>query len=163
MGTLSFAFVCYNKTMKIIAKNRKAYFTYEISDKIEAGISLNGQEVKSIKNGQINLMGSFAQINNNLEVFLLNANIPAYQPANVKNYNPDRPRKLILKKQEIKRLFGKTKAKGLTLIPLMVYTQNNLIKVEIGLGKTKKKKDKREAIKKRDFEREKRSIKYKNI
>jgi len=149
--------------MKVLAKNRKAYFTYEISEKIEAGISLNGQEVKSIKNGQINLMGAFAQINNNLEVFLLNVHIPAYQPANAKNYDPERPRKLILKKQEIKKLFGKIKQKGLTLIPLMVYTKNNLIKVEIGLGRTKKKKDKREAIKKRDFEREKRSIKYQNI
>ncbi|MDP2820928.1 MAG: SsrA-binding protein SmpB [bacterium] len=149
--------------MKILAKNRKAYFNYEILEKIEAGISLIGQEVKSIKNGQINLSGSVAVISNNMEAFLLNANIPPFQPANAKNYEPERPRKLILKKMEIKKLFGKTKEKGLTLVPLMVYTKNALIKVEIGLGRIKKKFDKRETIKKRDFEREKRSLKYESI
>ena len=149
--------------MKILAKNRKAYFNYEILEKIEAGISLIGQEVKSVKNGQINLSSSVAVIDNKMEAFLLNANIPPFQPLNVKNYDPERPRKLILKKLEIKKLFGRTKEKGLTLIPLMVYTKNNLVKIEIGLGKIKKKFDKRETIKKRDFDREKRSIKYENI
>ena len=146
--------------MKILAKNRKAYFNYEILEKIEAGISLIGQEVKSVKNGQINLSSAVAVINNNMEVFLLNANIPPFQPLNAKNYDAERPRKLIMRKEEIKKLLGKTKEKGLTLVPLMVYTKNALIKLELGLGKTKKKFDKREAIKKRDFEREKRSLKY---
>jgi SsrA-binding protein len=149
--------------MKILSKNRKAYFNYEILEKIEAGISLIGQEVKSVKNGQINLSSSVAIINNNMEVFLLNANIPPFQPLNAKNYDSERPRKLIMKKEEIKKLLGKTKEKGLTLVPLMVYTKNALIKLELGLGKTKKKFDKREAIKKRDFEREKRSLKYESI
>jgi SsrA-binding protein len=149
--------------MKILAKNRKAYFNYEILEKIEAGISLIGQEVKSVKNGQINLSSAVAVINNNMEVFLLNANIPPFQPLNAKNYDAERPRKLIMRKEEIKKLLGKTKEKGLTLVPLMVYTKNALIKLELGLGKTKKKFDKREAIKKRDFEREKRSLKYESI
>jgi len=141
--------------MKVLAENKKAYFNYQILEKLEAGISLIGQEVKSIRQGQMNLAGSYVVLREE-EVFLIGANIPAYQPKNAPaDYNPQRPRKLLLKKIEIKHLIGKTREKGLTLVPLKVYTKNRKIKLEFGMVKGKKKSDKRETIKKRDFEREK--------
>jgi len=142
--------------MKIIAKNKKAYFNYEILEKFEAGISLVGQEVKSIKSRRISLSGSFVVLRNE-EVFLVGAKIPAYQPKNApSDYNPERSRKLLLKKSEIKYLIGKVKQKGLTLIPLMVYTKGRkgIIKLEFAIAKGKRKIDKRELIKKRISERE---------
>jgi len=140
--------------MGVIIKNKNAYFSYQILEKLEAGVSLIGQEVKSIKSGRISLKGAYVSVRNN-EVFLINCTIPPYQPANApKNYDQTRPRKLLLKKKEIKYLIGKTKEKGLTLVPLKVYTKKGKIKIEIGLAKGKKKIDKREKIKKRDVERE---------
>lgn len=140
--------------MKIITKNKKAYFKYEILQRLEAGISLIGQEVKSIKSGRINLAGSYAVLKNE-EVFLIGAKIPPYQPKNApKDYNPERSRKLLLKKSEIKYLIGKIKQKGLTIVPLSVYTKRSRIKIEIALVKGRTKPDKRELIKKRDMERE---------
>lgn len=137
-----------------LAENRKARFDYEILETYEAGMELLGTEVKAIKTGRGNLTGCFAVIRNN-EAFLLNANIPAYQPANApKNYDPQRTRRLLLKKAEIRELLGKTAQKGLTLIPLKMYNKNGKIKVLLGLGRNKKKSDKRETIKKRDVERE---------
>ena len=142
------------KVMKTLAENKKAYFNYRILEKFEAGIALIGQEVKSIKNGRINLAGSYVVLKDE-EVFLAGCNIPPYQPKNAPpDYNPERPRKLLLKKTEIKYLIGKTKQKGLTLIPLRVYTKRGKIKLEFGIAKGLKKIDKRELIKNRETERE---------
>jgi len=141
--------------VKTIIENKKAYFKYRILEKFEAGISLIGQEVKSIKLGRINLAGSYVVLKGE-EVYLIGANIPPYQPKNVPaDYNPERSRKLLLKKSEIKYLIGKVKQRGLTLVPLKVYTKRGKIKLEFGVAKGKKKADKRELIKKREFEREK--------
>jgi len=140
--------------MKVLAKNRKAYFNYEILEKFEAGISLIGQEVKSIKTRGVSLAGSYVVLKDE-EVFWIGLNIPPYQPKNApKDYNPQRTRKLLLKKSEIKYLIGKSKQKGLTLIPLRLYTKNGKIKLEFGIAKGKKKADKRELIKKREIQRE---------
>lgn len=144
--------------MKEITKNKKAYFNYEILEKLMAGISLIGQEVKSIKSGRISLKATYVILKNE-EAFLIGANIPPYQPKNApKDYNPERSRKLLLKKSEIKYLIGKTKQKGLTIVPLRVYNIRGKIKIEIGLVKGKKKFDKRRIIKKRETEREIRRI-----
>lgn len=140
--------------MKDLAENRRARFDYEILDTYEAGIELLGLEVKAVKTGRGNLTGSFAVVKNN-EVFLLNANIPAYQPKNApKDYDPLRSRKLLLKKSEIKELLGKTAQKGLTLIPLKMYNKNGRVKLLLGLARHKKTGDKRETIKRRETERE---------
>lgn len=140
--------------MKTIIENKKAYFNYEILEKFEAGISLIGQEVKSIKTRGVSLTGSYVVLKDN-EVFWIGINIPPYQPKNApKDYNPARTRKLLLKKSEIKYLIGKTRQKGLTLVPLRVYTKNGKIKLEFGIAKGKKKADKRESIKKRESQRE---------
>ncbi|UZE93433.1 MAG: SsrA-binding protein SmpB [Candidatus Nealsonbacteria bacterium] len=140
--------------MKEITKNKKAYFNYEILERFRAGISLIGQEVKSIKSGRISLQGTYVVLKDE-EVFLIGANIPPYQPKNApKDYNPERTRKLLLKKSEIKYLIGKTKQKGLTIVPLRVYSIRGKIKLEIAIAKGKKKFDKRELIKKREVERE---------
>lgn len=139
-------------------ENKKALFQYQILERFKAGIGLIGQEVKSIKNGRINLQGSFIIIKDE-EVFLIGVNIPPYQPKNApKDYNSQRIRKLLLKKSEIKHLIGRTKQKGLTMVPLKVYTEKNKIKLEFGIVKTKKKFDKRELIKKREFERQRQKI-----
>jgi len=139
--------------MKTLAKNKRAYFNYEILERFEAGIILIGQEVKSIKAGRISLAGSFVVLRNG-EVFLIGANVPAWQPKNAPpDYNPERSRKLLLKKSEIKNLIGKSKQKSLTSIPLRVYTKRGKIKLEFAIAKGKKKVDKRETIKKRETER----------
>lgn len=140
----------------IISTNKRAYFDYEILETCEAGIELLGQEVKSIKAGRINLSGAYVIIRGN-EARLLNADIPPYQPANfLGDYDPKRTRHLLLRREEIKNLAGRTQEKGLTLMPLKVYTKGRkkLIKVEIGLAKSRKKVDKRDLIKKREVERE---------
>ena len=138
----------------VIATNKRAYFDYEILETYEAGIELKGFEVKSIKTGRINLAGSHVIIRNN-QAWLLNADIPPYQPKNTPDdYDSKRTRRLLLKKSEIKNLIGRTSEKGLTLVPLRVYTKHQKVKVEIGLGKSRKKADKRELIKKREVERE---------
>lgn len=136
------------------AENRKARFNYEILEKYEAGIELLGTEVKSIRNGQISLEGAFVIVRGG-EAFLINANIPPYQPKNApKDYEPLRNRKLLLTKKEINELIGSEKNKSLTIIPLSVYNKGRKIKIEIALVKGKKKQDKRESIKKRETERE---------
>ncbi|OGZ98598.1 MAG: SsrA-binding protein [Candidatus Sungbacteria bacterium RIFCSPHIGHO2_02_FULL_47_11] len=143
------------------AVNRRARFDYEILETYEAGIELFGFEVKAIKTGHINLTGSFAVIKNN-ETWLLNTTVPPYQPKNAPaDYDPIRTRRLLLKKAEIEELIGKTAQMGLTLVPLKVYTKRSRIKILLGLGKHKKKQDKREVIKKRETEREiKRTLKW---
>ena len=137
-----------------LIKNKKAYFNYEILEKFEAGIKLLGFEVKSIKQGHGSLRGAYAIIKES-EIFLVNAYIPPYQPANApKDHDPYRERRLLLNKKEIARLVGFEKQKGLTIVPLSMYNKRGKIKVEIAVARGKKKHDKREVIKKRDMERE---------
>ncbi len=139
--------------MKPLATNKKAYFNYEILERIEAGIVLSGMETKAVKTGKANLAGSFAIIRDN-KVSLINCSVAPYQPKNINFiYNPDRTRKLLLNKKQIEHLLGKIKQKNLTLIPLRMYNKHGLIKIELGLAKGKKKFDKRESIKKRETER----------
>jgi SsrA-binding protein len=136
--------------MATLAVNKRAHFDYEISDKFEAGLVLSGQEVKSVKTGHISLKGSFVTAAGN-ELYLTNANIPPYRYAgDIKNYDPTRSRKLLLKKSEIKSLIGKSRASGLTLVPIRVYTKKRLVKLEFGVGRGKKEFDKREKIAKRE-------------
>lgn len=137
----------------ILLTNKRASFDYEIKETYEAGIQLKGFEVKSLKNKKGSIIGAYGVIKDN-EVFLINMDIPPYQPNNTpSNYDPKRSRKLLLKKSEIKYLIGKI-SQGLTILPLKVYTKRQKIKVELGLGKIKKKIDKREIIKKREAKKE---------
>jgi SsrA-binding protein len=136
--------------MGTLAFNKRANFDYFISDKYEAGLVLSGQEVKSIKLGHISLKESFVTVKGT-ELYLTNAHVTPYKQAGeLKNYEPTQPRKLLLKKSEIKHLTGKVRIQGLTLVPIRVYTRKRLIKLEFGLGKGKKKYDKREDIAKRE-------------
>jgi SsrA-binding protein len=140
--------------MKIVAKNKKAYFNYEILESFEAGISLVGSEVKSIREGRISLKESYAEIKSG-EIFLVNCNISPYEAANIFNHEPRRERKLLLHRREIKRLTGKVIEKGLTLIPTKVLINDRgKIKIEVSLAKGKRAYQKKEAIKERDRERE---------
>lgn len=140
--------------MATFAENRKAYFNYEILEKFEAGLVLTGQEVKSIRQGRVQITGSYVMPRNE-ELWLMGATIPPYQPKNVPaDYDPQRPRKLLLKKEEIKYLTGKSQQKGLTLVPLKVYTNKGRIKLEFGVARGRKKAGKKEVLKKRAVERE---------
>jgi len=140
--------------MNNIAENKRASFDYEIIEKYEAGIELTGQEVKSAKIGRFNLASSYA-VPKNGQLLLVNASIAPYQPKNAPDdYQPDRSRRLLLHKAEIKSLYGKLQQKSFSLVPLRAYTKNGFIKLELGLGKNRKKSDKREVIKKRDMGRE---------
>jgi len=135
------------------AQNRKAHFDYEVLEKYECGIELLGTEVKSVRGGQISLEGAFVIIRGG-EAYLINANIKAYQVANTpKDYDPLRNRKLLLTKKEITEL-SKNEKTNLTIVPLSMYNKGRKIKIEIAKVKGKKKHDKREALKKRDTERE---------
>ncbi|MCX6717732.1 MAG: SsrA-binding protein SmpB [Candidatus Taylorbacteria bacterium] len=140
--------------MSNFAENRKAYFNYEIIEKITAGIELLGIEVKAIKAGQMSLDGSYVIIRGG-EAFLIGSNITPLQPKNIPvGYDPRRNRKLLLTKKELKKLAGIESKKGLTILALSVYNIKGLIKVLIGIGKGKKKFDKRENIKEKDLDRE---------
>ena len=151
------------KIIKDFARNKKVYFKYTILEKLRAGISLLGQEVKAIKSGRISLGGSYVVIRGG-EAFLVGANIPAYQPRNSRpDYNPERDRKLLLQKAEINQLIGKIKQKGLTIAHLRVYNTKGKIKLDIAIVKGKKKFDKRETIKKRDAKVEMARILKQNI
>jgi len=139
--------------MAIYASNDKARFDYEILETYEAGLVLTGQETKSVKSGKVSIKGCYVKIIGN-EAWLIGITISPFQPGNIPpDYDAQRTRKLLLKKQEIKYLIGKSQEKGLSLVPLKLYGKNNLIKLEIGVGRGKKKYDKREVIKKREFER----------
>lgn len=141
--------------MAILALNRRAKFDYQVLETYEAGLVLSGFEVKAIKTGRLGLKGAYVVIKNN-EAFLINALVSPYQAKNTPaHYEPNRNRKLLLHKKEISSLIGQTKQKGLTLIPLRLYTKGRkqLIKLEFALAKGKKKFDKRETIKKREVER----------
>ena len=132
----------------VITTNKRAYFDYEILETYEAGIELLGAEVKSIRTGRINLAGSYVLIRGN-NIRLLNADIPPFQPKNTpEDYNSKRTRRLLLNKSEIKNLIGRIHEKGLTLMPLKVYTKNRKIKIEIGLAKSRKKQIKENLLRK---------------
>jgi SsrA-binding protein len=140
--------------MKIVASNKKAYFNYEIIESMEAGIALLGSEVKSVREGRVSLKDCYAEIKNG-EVFLLHMNISPYEQANIFNHEPLREKKLLLHRQEIKRLIGKIREKGYTLIPTkVILNDRGKVKVEISLAKGKRTYEKKRAIKERDLERE---------
>ena len=135
------------------ATNPKAYFDYNILETFEAGLVLSGQEVKSVKTGKVSLRGSYVKILNN-EAWLIGATVSPYQQNNTSpDYDHQRTRKLLLKKKEVKYLFEKSQEAGLAIVPLKLYGKKNLIKLEIGLARGKKKYDKRESIKKREEEK----------
>lgn len=135
--------------------NKGIIYRFSILEKIQAGISLLGFEVKSIKSGKISLQGSFVKIRNN-EAMLTGADISPYQKGNIpQSYDSKRERKLLLKKDEIKRLIGLSAQKGLTILPLKLYTKSSLIKLEIGVARGFKKEDKREKIKQKEYTRRK--------
>jgi SsrA-binding protein len=139
--------------MKILTKNKKAFYDYEILEQFEAGIVLTGSEVKSIRNGQINLKGSFVSTDGK-ELWLEKTHISKYKKSGDANYQPERTRKLLLNKTQIAKMAGHLNEKGVTVIPLQVYLKGGLIKVMIGLCRGKKKYDKREKIKERSMRRE---------
>lgn len=139
--------------MKVYADNRKANFNYAFEEEFEAGIALSGPEVKSIRAGHISLKEAYATLRGN-EVFLTNAHISPYGPARQEGYSPTEPRKLLLNKREIEKLTGKMLSEKMVLVPLKIYDKNGKIKIQLGLGKGKKKYDKREDIKKRDIKRD---------
>lgn len=138
----------------VVATNRKARYEYFIISTIEAGIVLQGSEVKSIRQGNLNLKDSYASMRRG-ELFLIGTHISPYPPANQFNHMPERERKLLLNRRELNKLGGKITEKGVTLVPLKVYLKNGKVKVEIAVVKGKRQYDKREAIAKRDYEREK--------
>lgn len=139
---------------KLIADNRKARFNFELFDKVEAGIVLTGTEVKSLREGRINFGDSYCTIDRQEEMWLVEAHISPYLHGNVHNHDPTRPRKLLLRKDEIRRLSMKARERGLTIVPLRMYFSRGRVKVEIALARGKKLHDKRESIKQRDAARE---------
>ena len=138
---------------KLIIKNRRAYYDYEVMDIFEAGIALKGTEVKSVRAGRVDIKDSFARIIKE-EVYLMNAHISPYSHGNVNNHDPLRDRKLLLNRSEINKLIGKMNKKGLSLIPISMYFKHGIVKVEIAMAKNKKFYDRREDLKKKDIERE---------
>ena len=142
-----------NKHIKVIAENRKARRNYFIVDEYEAGLVLKGTEVKSLRQGRANLKDSYARIKDG-EVFVYQMHIAPYPFAFYGNHDPLRPRKLLLHKQEIKRLYGKVNEKGHSLVPLRLYFKGGKVKMLLALAKGKRKYDKREAIKRRDEQRD---------
>jgi SsrA-binding protein len=139
--------------MKIITQNKKAFHDYSIEETLEAGILLQGTEVKSLREGKANLKDSYVIVKNG-EVFLLNCHISPYSHGNIMNHEPLRTRKLLMHKKEIAKLQDRAAQKGYSLIPLKLYFKNSHVKVEIGLAKGKKQYEKRETIKKREADRE---------
>lgn len=137
--------------IKNIAKNPVARHNYIITDTLEAGIVLTGTEIKSIRNGKINLKDSYAGIKNG-EAYIYSMHISPYEQGNIFNKDPLRDRKLLLNKREIFRLYGLINQKGYTLVPISLYFKNNIVKLELGIGKGKKLYDKREDLKKKDSE-----------
>ena len=139
--------------VKLASKNKKAWHDYFIEEQFEAGIELTGTEVKSVRQGAINLKDSYCAVSDG-QLFVRGMHISPYEKGNVFNKDPVRPRRLLMHKSEINRLYNKVKQDGFALIPLSVYFKNSLVKVEIGLAKGKKLYDKRESAAKRDADRE---------
>ncbi|MBN2105466.1 SsrA-binding protein SmpB [bacterium] len=150
-----------NSSIKIVTQNRKARHDYHIIETWEAGMVLRGTEVKSLRDGKANLKDSYARLENG-EVFLYNCHISPYEKGTYANHDPERKRKLLLNRQEIRKLTGKVEEKGLTLIALKIYFKHGIAKVELGLARGKKLYDRRADIAKRDMKREiERSLKHK--
>ena len=143
-----------NSGLKIICLNRKASFNYFFEDLIEAGIVLKGSEIKSIRAGKVNIAESYA-IEKDGEIVLINSHIPTYKQASYSNHSPTDDRKLLLNRREINKLIGKVNREGLTLIPTKMYFKKGKAKIEIAVAKGKKQYDKRETIKRRDWNRDK--------
>ncbi len=136
--------------MTIYAVNKRATFDYELLERLEGGLVLAGHEVKSIKTGHVSLKGAFLTVKDG-ELYLTNAHIPAYQAANVpESYDEYHSRKVLVRKKQLSGLIGKSKEKGLTLVPVKIYSKHRLVKLEFAVGKGKKQFDKRETIKKRE-------------
>ncbi|QDW74722.1 SsrA-binding protein SmpB [Lachnospiraceae bacterium KGMB03038] len=149
--------------VKLVANNKKAYHDYFILDTFEAGISLSGTEVKSIRMGKCSIKEAFIRVENG-EVYVYGMHISPYEKGNIFNKDPLRVRKLLLHRAEINKLLGKTKEQGITIMPLKVYFKGSLVKVEIGLAKGKKLYDKRQDIAKKDQKREaQREFKIRNF
>ena len=149
-----------NKTstgLKIISHNRKAHFNYSFKEFFEAGIVLSGSEVKSLRSGKVNIAESYA-FDNHGEIFLVNSHIPSYKESSYNDHNPTRNRKLLLNKKEINKLIGRINRDGFTLVPTKIYFKKGKAKVEIAVAKGKKEYDKRQTIKKRDWNRDKARI-----
>lgn len=142
-----------SENAKIIAQNKKARFNYFLEDTYECGVVLEGTEVKSVKNGSISMVDAFAEITDG-EVWVRNVHIAEYSFSSIFNHNPDRKKKLLLHREEIKRLQRKVEEKGYTLIPLDIYLKNGRVKITLGVCKGKKLYDKRDTIKQRDLDRE---------
>lgn len=138
------------KGRRLIAENRRARHDYEILEKIEAGIVLKGTEVKSIRGGKVQLKDSYIEVREG-DAYLVGAHISPYSHGNIQNHDPERPRRLLLNRKEIDRIFGKTTIQGLTCVPLSVYLSGNLVKVEIAVARGKKLYDKRQAEKKKQM------------
>lgn len=138
---------------RALASNRRAHRDYHLHDRFEAGIALKGTEVKSIREGRVQLKDSYVEIRDG-EAYLVGAHISPYTHGNRENHDPDRPRKLLLKRREIDKLFGRTTRRGSTIVPLSIYIKGNLIKVEIALAEGKQRFDKREAEKRKQMEKE---------
>ncbi len=139
--------------IRTLARNRRAFHEYHILERLEAGIALTGTEVKSARAGKVQLKDGFVEFRDG-QAFLTAVHISPYSHGNRENHEPERPRKLLLRKREIERLFGRTQAKGLTVVPLAVYLKGNHIKVEIALAQGKKLWDKRQAARERELDRE---------
>ena len=139
---------------KLIASNKKAHFDYLLFDKFEAGISLMGTEIKSIRKGGVNLKDSYIKITDNLEAYLVNCHISQYEFGNIFNHEPKRERKLLLNKKEILKILNKVKQEQYTIVPVSMYFSNRWAKLEIALAKGKKLYDKRDALKKKDVARD---------
>ena len=138
---------------RVVATNRKAFFNYEILDRLEAGVSLVGTEVKSIREGGLNFRDSFVEFKGG-ELFLVGCRIGPYSHGNLMNHPDERDRRLLLHRREILKFGGKATAKGLTIVPLKAYFKNGRVKIEIGLARGKRAHDKRESIKRKDIERD---------
>ena len=143
--------------IKTVATNRKAYHEYHVQDSIEAGIALTGTEIKSIRAGRVNLRDAYVRPEAG-ELWLLNAHIARYEPGSYLSHEPTRPRKLLLHRKQIDNLISKVQEKGFTLVPLKLYIKNDIAKVEVALAKGKRQYDKREAITRRETERELRRV-----
>jgi SsrA-binding protein len=139
--------------VKLVARNKKARFNYEIVDRMEAGLALKGTEVKSLRMGKANLTDAYGKLKNG-EAWLMSCHISPYPYAYYDNHEPERPRKLLLHKRQIRKLTGKVNEQGMSLIPLAIYFKRGKAKVELALARGKRKYDKRQALKKRDQERE---------
>lgn len=138
--------------IKIVTDNRKAFHNYAIEEKVEAGLVLWGTEVKALRTGQVNIRDAYASFRSG-ELFLHNAHISVYAMGNRENHDPLRVRKLLMHRQELDHLWGKTETKGYSLIPLKIYFKKGVAKIELGLGKGKKAHDKRQSIKEKEEKR----------